>query len=160
MGRKIGLDIAQAPGSGASGGLGAGLLLIGATLHPRYDIVMEFLNIDNLLDGCDLVFTAEGGIDYQTPRGKIPAEVATRSKKRGLPVIALAGTIGEDADVNYEVGIDAFASIMQCPTSLEVAISQAERLLTESAESAMRMVMVGCSMQQQDDREPVVPAQL
>ena len=149
MGQAIGHDISQAPGSGASGGLGAGLMLIGAKLHPRYDIIMDFINIDDLFHGCDLVFTAEGGIDYQTPRGKIPAEVATRAKKRGLPVIALAGTIGQDADVNYEVGIDAFASIMQCPSSLETAIADAERLLTESAESVMRMVMVGQAIKQQ-----------
>lgn len=146
MSREIGFDISKAGGSGASGGLGAGLMLIGAELHPRYDIIMEFLNIDHLFQGCDLVFTAEGGIDYQTPRGKIPAEVAMRAKKRGLPVIALAGTIGQDASVNYEAGIDAYASIMQCPSSLETAIADAERLLIESAESVMRMVMVGRSL--------------
>lgn len=139
----IGYDIAETPGAGASGGLGAGLLLIGAHLHPRYDIVTKFLQIDHHFQTCDLVFTAEGGLDYQTPQGKIPAEVAKRAKRRGLPVIALAGTIGQNARVNYEIGIDAFASIMQYPSSLETAISDAEELLKDSAESAMRMVMVG-----------------
>lgn len=143
FGRKVGRDIALAPGSGASGGLGAGLMLIGATLHPRFDIIMSFFNVDQLMDACDLVFTAEGGIDFQTPRGKIPAEVATRAKRRGLPVIALVGTIGEGAQVNYDVGIDAYASILQCPGSLEAAIKDAEGLLEESAEAAFRMVMIG-----------------
>ncbi|KAL8960433.1 MAG: hypothetical protein Q9183_005465, partial [Haloplaca sp. 2 TL-2023] len=107
--RQVGREISLAPGSGASGGLGAGLILIGAELHPRYDIIMQYLHIDQLLDDCDLVFTAEGGLDFQTPRGKLPAEVARRAKKRDLPVVALAGTIGRDAEVNYEIGIDAFA---------------------------------------------------
>lgn len=146
MGEIIGHNVSRAPGSGASGGLGAGLLLIGAQLHPRYDIVMEFFRIDELMKDCQLVITAEGGIDYQTPRGKIPAEVAGRAKKRGLPVIALAGTIGEGAEVNYAAGIDAYASIMQCPASLNTAIAQAEHLLTDAAEAAMRMVMVGQTM--------------
>lgn len=141
--QTLGHEIALAPGSGASGGLGAGLMLIGARLHPRYDIVTKFLQIDQHFESCDLVFTAEGGLDHQTPQGKIPAEVAMRAKKRGLPVIALAGTIGQNADVNYEIGIDAFASIMQRPTSLEAAIAGAETLLQDSAESAMRMIMVG-----------------
>ncbi|KAL8966696.1 MAG: hypothetical protein Q9183_003250 [Haloplaca sp. 2 TL-2023] len=141
--REVGRDISLAPGSGASGGLGAGLMLIGAELHPRYDIIMQYLHIDQLLDDCDLVFTAEGGLDFQTPRGKIPAEVARRAKKRGLPVVALAGTIGRDAEVNYEIGIDAFASILQRPGPLEIAIAEAATLLVESAESAMRMIMVG-----------------
>jgi glycerate 2-kinase len=143
FGRYLGRDIKMAPASGASGGLGAGLMVAGATLHPRYDIIMSFFDVDRMMEDCELVFTAEGGIDYQTPRGKIPAEVAKRAKRKGLPVIALAGTIGEGAQVNYQVGIDAYASIMQRPTTLENAIEEAEKLLTESAESAMRMVMIG-----------------
>jgi glycerate 2-kinase len=143
MGSTLGRDISMSPGSGASGGLGAGLLLLGAKLHPRYDIVMKFFKIDEEMKNAQLVFTAEGGIDYQTPDGKIPAEVASRAKRQGLPVIALAGTIGRGAQANYEAGIDAFASIIQCPTSLAMAIAQAETLLTEAAEGAMRMVVVG-----------------
>ncbi|KAL2069806.1 hypothetical protein VTL71DRAFT_14485 [Oculimacula yallundae] len=139
----LGRDISMAPGSGASGGLGAGLMVIGATLHPRFDLIMKYFCIDDLMDDCDLVITAEGGIDYQTPRGKVPAEVARRAKQRKLPVIVLAGTVGMDAHVNYHAGIDAFASIMQCPISLEDAIRQADVLLRDGAESAMRMVVVG-----------------
>ncbi|KAL2012158.1 hypothetical protein VTN00DRAFT_4876 [Thermoascus crustaceus] len=141
--RKLGFDVSRAPGSGASGGLGTGLLLVGAVLRPRYEVIMEYLNLDGMFEDCDLVFTAEGGIDFQTPRGKIPAEIAMRAKKHQLPVIALAGTIGPGADINYKVGIDAYACILQRPTTLEEAIMEAERLLTDSAECAMRMVVVG-----------------
>lgn len=153
MSEVVGRDIAHAPGSGSSGGLGAALMLIGARLHPRYDIITEFLKVDELLDDCDLVFTAEGCIDSQTPHGKIPAEVAIRAKKRGLPVIALAGSIGQGADANYDIGIDAFASIMQSPTSLDIAIAKAEKLLVDSAESAMRIVMVGRSLEMRHGQE-------
>jgi len=139
----LGEDISFAPGSGASGGLGAGLRLIGASLHPRYDIIMRFLDIDTLISGCNLIVTAEGGIDYQTPRGKIPSEVARRARIHGVPVVALAGTIGEGAGVNYEAGIHAYASIVQGPTTLEKAIEQAEKLLADAAESTIRMVLIG-----------------
>ncbi|KAL3471339.1 glycerate kinase [Aspergillus californicus] len=141
--RTLGFNIANAPGSGASGGLGAGLLLIGATLRPRYDALTEYFPLENMFDDCDLVITAEGGVDDQTPRGKIPAEVALRAKRRGIPIIVLAGTIGQNADVNYDVGIDAFASILQRPSTLEEAIGDTERLLVEGAEGAMRMVGIG-----------------
>ncbi|KAF2211747.1 hypothetical protein CERZMDRAFT_121418 [Cercospora zeae-maydis SCOH1-5] len=137
----IGKDISYAPGSGASGGMGAGLQLIGAQLHPRFEIITKFLNINGLVKHCDVVITAEGGIDEQTPRGKIPAEVARIAKSRGVPVIALAGTVGKGASCNYEAGIDAYASILQAPVTLQVAIEQAERLLTDAAESVTRMVM-------------------
>lgn len=144
--KVVGRDISLAPGSGASGGMGAGLMLIGAQLHPRFDIIGRFLNISTLVKNCDVVITAEGGIDDQTPRGKIPAEVARIAKSRGVPVIALAGTVGKDARCNYEAGIDAYASILQAPVTLQTAIAEAERLLIDAAESVTRMVMVGFAL--------------
>ncbi|PGH02304.1 glycerate kinase [Blastomyces parvus] len=149
--RKLGRDISTVPGSGASGGMGTGLLLLGARLRPRYEAVTEYFGInDDLFRNCHLVFTAEGRLDSQTPQGKIPAEVALRAKKHGLPVIALAGTVGPDAAANYLIGIDAFASIMQGPIPLEVAIADAERLLTDAAESVMRVLMLGQSLRVRD----------
>ena len=43
----------------------------------------------------DLVLAAKGSLDGQTPFGKIPADAAHRAKKRDLPVIVLAGTVGK-----------------------------------------------------------------
>jgi glycerate kinase len=139
-----GIDIGHQYGSGASGGLGAGLAgLLGGHLHPRYDIVMQYMELDKLIGKADLVLTAEGSLDGQTPYGKIPAEVARRAKQHGLPVIALAGTIGKGAASNFDHGIDAFASIVKKPCSLEEAIAKAGKLLTRAAEDAVRMVRVG-----------------
>ena len=139
-----GVDVAFAPGSGASGGLGAAVLgLLGGQLHPRYDVVMRYLDIDGLIAEADLVITAEGSLDGQTPYGKVPAEVARRAKLRGLPVVALAGTIGKGVTDNFEVGIDAFASILKRPCSLDEAIGKASKLLVRAAEDAARMIQVG-----------------
>lgn len=135
--------VGTTPGGGASGGLGTGLRLLGAKLRPRYDVVAEYIDFNTLFDNCDLVLTAEGGIDDQTPRGKIPAEIGTRAKKFGLPVVAIAGTIGPGARVNYEAGIDAFTCILQKPSTLDEAVEDAERLTRESAECVMRMIAVG-----------------
>ncbi|ROT36118.1 glycerate kinase [Sodiomyces alkalinus F11] len=143
-GRLLGEEnIGQAAGGGASGGLGTGLRLVGAVLRPRYEVVAEYVDFETLFDDCDLVITAEGGIDDQTPRGKIPAEIGRRAKRFGLPVVAIAGTIGPGARVNYEVGIDAYTCILQRPSTLEEAVVDAERLTRESAECVMRMIIVG-----------------
>ena len=142
--RDLGIDMHYKPGSGASGGLGTGLeALIGAKLHPRYDIVMQYLKLDEMLQNADLVITAEGSIDFQTPRGKIPVEVAQRAKKYNLPVIALAGTIGKDAPVNFDHGIDSFESILEGPCTLKDAIANAPKLIANEAERVMRLVLVG-----------------
>lgn len=142
--RDMGIDVRETPGSGASGGLGAGLqVLLGANLYPRYDIVMQYLEIDDLLQYADLVVTAEGSIDFQTPRGKIPVEVAQRAKKYNIPAIALAGTLGKNAHVNLEHGIDSYESILNAPCTLDEAIADAPNLLTNAAERVARLLVVG-----------------
>lgn len=143
----LGLDIATQPGCGASGGLGAGLsALIGATLHPRYDVVMQYFDIDSHLESANLVLTAEGRIDDQTPHGKVPVEVARRAKRHGIPVIALAGSIGKGAYANLKHGIDAYASISKGPCSLDEAILDGCELLAHAAEHAVRMVGIGVDL--------------
>ena len=140
----LGFEVGELPGSGASGGLGTGLLaLIGANLHPRYEIVMQYLELDRLLTQADLVITAEGCLDYQTPKGKIPAEVARRAKQYNLPVIALAGTIGRDAEINWQHGIDYFSSILTHPCHLQEAIADTADLLADAAEGVARLLLVG-----------------
>ncbi len=148
-----GRDIGHAPGSGASGGLGAGFAaLLGGTLYPRYDIVMQYLELDTLISQADLVITAEGSLDGQSPYGKIPTEVARRAKQRGLPVVALAGTIGKGVQLNYEHGIDAFASILKKPCTLEEAIANAASWLARAAEDAVHMIGVGLALRDQARR--------
>ncbi len=132
------------PGTGASGGLGTGFAaLLGGKLHSRFDIVMQYLELDRLIAEADLVITAEGSLDNQTPYGKVPAEVASRAKKRGLPVIALTGTIGHGVEINLKHGIDAFASMLSRPCTLDQAIADAGNLLRRSAADMLRMVSVG-----------------
>jgi glycerate kinase len=139
-----GIAVGDAPGAGASGGLGAAVMgLLGGALHPRYDIVMRYLDLDSMIGRADLVITAEGSLDGQTPFGKVPAEVGHRAKEAGRPVIALAGTIGKGVTLNFEHGIDAFASILKAPCTLDDAISAAPKLLVRAAEDAVRMVRVG-----------------
>lgn len=140
----LNIDVREMPGSGASGGLGTGLhALIGAKLYSRYEIVMQYLDLDKLIPEVDLVITAEGCIDYQTPRGKIPAEVAKRAKLYDLPVIALVGTIGEGADLNLRHGIDHYTSILSYPCQLNEAIAETATLLTNTAEQIARLLLVG-----------------
>lgn len=141
------VDVSDLQGGGASGGLGTGLVaFLGGKLHPRFEIVMDYMQFEESLEGTDLVFTAEGSLDGQTPFGKVPSEVARRAKLHGIPVIALAGTLGKDVHLNLDEGIDAFASIMQRPCSLDEAIEHAEMLLQHATRDAMRMVSVGLKM--------------
>jgi glycerate kinase len=134
-------DLRSGPGTGASGGLGAGLAALGARLLPRFDVLLDHLDLDARLARADLVVTAEGALDLQTPRGKVPAEVARRAKLHGRPVLALAGTLGEGAgDVP---GVDACHGILPAPMELAEALLRASELLTDATERALRMIVLG-----------------
>ncbi|KAF3002935.1 hypothetical protein E8E13_003455 [Curvularia kusanoi] len=140
-------DIANSPGSGASGGLGAGLMMLGAKLRARSDAINEYFEFDRVFEKpWDFVITAEGSLDSQSTQGKMTTEVARRAKRRGAQVVALAGTIGEGADGCYGAGIKAFTSIMTGPTTLEEAIMQTETLVKDGAEKIIRMIMVGLAL--------------
>lgn len=140
-------DISTAPGSGASGGLGAGLMLLGARLRARSDAINEYFEFDRVFEKqWDFVITAEGSLDSQSTQGKMTTEVARRAKRCGAQVVALAGTIGDGADGCYGAGIKAFTSIMRGPLTLEEAIIQTENLVKDGAEKIVRMIMVGLAL--------------
>ncbi|MEV0258190.1 glycerate kinase [Streptomyces sp. NPDC050732] len=136
-------DLFEGPGTGASGGLGAGLAALGAALLPRFDVLLERLDLDERLARADLVITAEGALDHQTLRGKVPAEVARRAKRSGRPVLVLAGTIGDGAHTVRRVGVDAYSAILPAPVSLTEALGRGGEFLTDATERALRMIQLG-----------------
>ncbi|WP_030708030.1 glycerate kinase [Streptomyces griseus] len=137
------LDLRTAPGTGASGGLGAGLASVGARLLPRYDVLLDGLDLDARLARADFVITAEGALDHQTVHGKIPAEVARRAQAAGVPVLVLAGTIGPGAQDVRAVGVDAYSAILPAPMTLVEAIGRSGEFLADASERAMRIMALG-----------------
>ncbi len=145
--RALGIDVRGIPGGGASGGLGASLhAFLGAELTHYSEIAPCYRELDTQMEDADLVITAEGTIDFTTSRGKIPVEVSERAKRHQLPVVAIAGSIGESAHVNYELGIDAIMGILEVPSSLDHAILSTAELLERGAERLMRVLLVGCEI--------------
>ncbi|WP_097865919.1 glycerate kinase family protein [Streptomyces sp. rh34] len=139
----VAIDLRTAPGTGASGGLGAGLAAVGARLLPRYDVLLDGLDLDARLARADFVITAEGALDHQTVRGKIPAEVARRAHAAGVPVLVLAGTIGPGAQDVRAVGVDAYSAILPAPMTLVEAIGRSGEFLADATERAMRIMALG-----------------
>ena len=106
--KDLGLDVADMPGAGAAGGLGAGVVaFLGAALTPGIEMLLDTVNFDALARDADLIITGEGRLDGQSTAGKVPVGVAGRAKKAGVPCIALCGCLGKDADKALEYGISA-----------------------------------------------------
>ena len=138
--RDLDKDILEVPGSGAAGGLGGGLMaFLDAQLKPGFEIIKEIVDLEQKMKGADLVITGEGRIDFQTQFGKTPFGVAQVAGKFGIPVIALAGTLGDGHQVLYEQGIDVMFSILDRPMDLTEAKTEAPLLLKNTAERIMRL---------------------
>lgn len=141
--RDLNIDVKDAPGAGAAGGLGAGLMaFLDAELKSGVDIVIEASGLEKHLEDADLVITGEGKIDGQTIYGKTPIGVAKAAKKFDLPVVGIGGGIGDDSSVVYENGIDALISIVSYPMSLQTAMEGARKLLADAAERVMRLLLL------------------
>lgn len=140
---ELGKSVNQIPGSGAAGGLGAGLLaFLGAELNRGVDIVIEAVQLEKQMDQATLVITGEGKIDTQTIYGKTPIGVAKTAKKYNIPVIGIAGVIGDNCDIVYEHGIDALFSIVPGSVPLEDVMANAERYTEKQAENIARLVNI------------------
>lgn len=125
--RDLGRDVEQEAGAGAGGGMGAALLaFLPARLRPGVQIVIEHIGLDELMADADLVITGEGCIDGQSVFGKAPIGIAEVAKKHGVPVIAIAGSLGQGVEDVRQCGITALFSVVPGPCSLEQALAAAE----------------------------------
>ncbi len=88
-----GVDVREIEGGGAAGGLAGGLAAIGAEILPGFDLVADELDLDEKLEGADLVVTGEGFLDLQSFEGKVVGGVAEMAADLGVPVLAIAGAV-------------------------------------------------------------------
>ena len=145
--RDLGVSVRDVPGAGAAGGLGAGLMaFLRATLRPGAQIVLEAVKLEEQLRSADLVITAEGQLDAQTAYGKSVGAVAALAKRYRLPVLALAGSLGEDYRTIYTLGIDAIAVLPSGPMTLSYAMEHAAQLISDATERALCTLRVGSDM--------------
>jgi glycerate kinase len=142
--RDTGADVSDVPGSGAAGGLGAGIMaFLDGQLRPGVDIVLETVAFENHLEGAALVITGEGSMDFQTVYSKAPIGVAKLAKARGIPVIGISGSLGKGFTDVHDHGIDAALAITPGPMSLDEAIDSAAGLVADAVEQAMRLLKAG-----------------
>lgn len=140
---QLGKDVAEVPGAGAAGGLGAGLMVFtDAVLKSGIELVVEYTGLEQKVKDADIVLTGEGSIDFQTQFGKTPYGVARAAKKHGKPVIAVAGYVGEQIDVLYEKGIDAIFGILPRPMALEDALQTGAANIERTCENIARLLVL------------------
>lgn len=108
----VGRDVRSVPGAGAAGGLGAGLIaFLDARLVSGSALVLDAVGFDKKLVGADLVVTGEGRIDGQSVYGKLTHAVTIAAKRRGVPVVAVAGILGPGHETMRDAGVEAIETL-------------------------------------------------
>jgi glycerate kinase len=105
-------SVVDIPGSGAAGGMGAGMVaFFDSKLEMGIEVVLDTVGFDELLEGTDMVFSGEGKIDFQSLRGKVVIGIAKRTKQHNVPLVAVVGDIGDSLEGAYEMGVSGIFSI-------------------------------------------------
>lgn len=136
-------DVKKASGSGAAGGLGAGLMAFtNCRIGSGIKIVMRLTGLRRQLQGADVVMTGEGSVDSQTQFGKVPVGVAELAKQVSphCKVIALGGHVGTGIELLYKKGIDAVLPIVPGAMSLSRAIETGSDNLKKVSENLTRLL--------------------
>jgi glycerate kinase len=125
---------ASAPGAGAAGGVGfAALAVLGATLRPGIELVLELTGFAGQMAAADLVIIGEGSLDGQTLRGKAPAGVAAAARAHGKPVVAIAGRVALPAGALAAAGIARAYALSDIEPDLARSMAGAGPLLEKVA---------------------------
>jgi glycerate kinase len=137
-----GRSLRHLPGAGAAGGLGAALIgLLGATPGSGIDLVLEACAFETHLTGASLVLSGEGRLDGQTLHGKTIAAVARRCRHGGVPLVVIAGALGEDTEALYDLGVTSMVSLVPGPMTLAAAMAASPALLADAAERVVRLFL-------------------
>ena len=106
-----GVDVRAIEGAGAAGGLAGGLAVAGATLTAGFEALADELGLHELVEGADLVITAEGFLDEQSFDGKVVGGVAQLAREAGVPVVAVVGEVVPDLAVDIGDGVEVVSLV-------------------------------------------------
>ncbi len=138
---NLGLDIAEHPGTGAAGGMGAGCIaFLGAELKSGIEAVLDMVEFDKTLEGTDMVITGEGRIDSQSVRGKVISGIAKRTSARNIPLIAIVGCIDKSASDAYDLGVTAIFGIDREAKAFEVYAHESRDNYQRTLEDVLRCI--------------------
>ncbi|MFI9382346.1 glycerate kinase [Kutzneria sp. NPDC052558] len=116
-------DVRDLPGAGGAGGLGAGLLAVGAAFTSGSALVRALTRLDEALERAQLAITGEGSFDWQSLRGKLITAVAAGAADRGIPCLVLAGQVSVGRREAGAVGVEQSYAVAEHAGSVAAAMA-------------------------------------
>jgi glycerate kinase len=126
------------PGSGAAGGLGFGLALLGAVREPGASAVAEAVGLPARLRRADVVITGEGTLDWQSLRGKVVTAVAKLAQEVAVPTVAVAGQVLVGRRELLTVGVESAYPVARTAAEITRSLAEPAARLADRAERVAR----------------------
>jgi glycerate kinase len=126
------------PGSGAAGGLGFGLALLGARREPGASAVAEAVGLPARLARADVVITGEGTLDWQSLRGKVVTAVAKLAQEVAVPTVAVAGQVLVGRRELLTVGVESAYPVARTAAEITRSLAEPAARLADRAERVAR----------------------
>ncbi len=128
--QAVGTDQSDIPGAGAAGGVGfAAAAVLGASLRPGIELMLELAGLHSVLATVDLVITGEGSLDEQSLAGKAPIGVASAARAEGVPVVAVCGRNVLSEEVLHRAGITAAYALLDLESDVVHCVAEPGPLL-------------------------------
>jgi len=136
----IGGNIADLPGGGAAGGMGAGMVaFLNAELKSGIDTVLDKVGFNAHIEDANVIFSGEGKFDDQSIHGKVVSGIANRIANRDIPFIVIAGTVDDSVDIT-DTGITAVFSIQRTPLAFEESKLRSEQDLFNTTKNMINIL--------------------
>jgi len=136
--RDLEIRVIDAPGAGAAGGLGAGLIAFAsAKIRSGFDVAADIVGLRERFEGSDLVVTGEGRLDGQTRFGKTVSGVAELANESSLSVVVVPGSLGRGWEKLSDT-VDAITPVVDGSVTLADAIARPAQTLALATERAVR----------------------
>jgi glycerate kinase len=131
---ETGNDISSTPGTGAAGGIAAGLIpFFNVEMKKGIEMIVDASKIKTALTDVDLLITGEGKIDEQSGEGKVVGYMANLAGEYNIPCIAVCGILELKNASIKTLGLQKAVAISNSSITKEEAMKNARELLAEKA---------------------------
>jgi glycerate kinase len=139
--KDLGKNLAQVPGTGAAGAMGAGMMaFFDSRLQMGIETVLDTVNFRKVISDADMIITGEGKMDHQSLRGKVVIGVAKRAKEQNIPVIVIAGGTDSGIEEAYDMGVTSVFTINRLPEAFETSRFKSAENLAFAMDNILRLI--------------------
>jgi glycerate kinase len=132
--KQLGIEIADIPGAGAAGGLGAGTIaFMNAEIVSGIETIINITNLKEELSNADWIITGEGRFDSQSLNGKVISGIIKAAKQTNTKIAVIAGDVKLNKSEYENFGISAAVSLKKNDMTTEYAMRNCEKLLKKAA---------------------------